>query len=191
MTITVSGRHLEISNAFRQHALESLNGLWEKYHMNPVDVHVVLIKEHNDFQCDISAKLGKQGTLRCQGHGDQAYNSFDNGLSTLTKRLRRHRGKLKDIHHHAGYDKTASYPLRVLNGSSPDEGIEDHSEDAAAIIAEVQTDIATLSVAEAVMEMDLNDSEVLVFINKTHHKINIIHRRRDGNIGWIDPNPTE
>lgn len=192
MTISVSGRHVDISDAFRDHVLNGLNELWKKHHVTPVEAHVILSREGVFFLCDISAKLGKSSSLRCQGKGDKAYSSFDNALVTLTQRLRRHREKIKDLHYHTGYDKTDSLPLYVLNGLAPEETEkEQESNHTAAIIAEIKTEIPLLSVSEAVMELDLTDSEAFVFRNKTHHKINMIYRRRDGHIGWIDPGVVE
>lgn len=188
MTVSVSGRHVEISEAFRNHVLDGLNDLWQKHHMTPVEAHVVLSRQGHSFICDVSAKIGKNASLRCQGQGDKGYTSFDNALVILTQRLRRHRKKIKDLHHHSGYDKNSSFSLYVLNGAAPEETEDELTNDhAAAIIAEVKTDIPLLSVSEAVMDLDLNDREAFVFQNKTHHKLNVIYRRRDGHIGWIDP----
>jgi ribosomal subunit interface protein len=189
MSISISGRHVEISDAFREHVVNGLKGLWEKHHLSPVEAHVLLSKEGPFFICDISAKLGKKSSLRCQGQGDKGYSSFDNALMTLTQRLRRHRKKVKDLHHHKGHSKISSLPLYVLNGSASHEEIEKDQEDehTAAIIAEIKTEVPLLSVSEAVMELDLNDQEAFVFRNKTHNKINMIYRGRDGHIGWIDP----
>lgn len=194
MNVLVSGKHVEISEAFQDHVNEGLDRLWDHHHITPVDAQVILSKEGPFFHCDLSAKLGKNSTLRCQGRGDEGYSSFDNALVTLTQRLRRHRKKIQDIHHHArAYDKMSSFPLYVLNGAASEkEPEEDLSDDHnASIIAEVNTHVPMMSVSEAVTEMDLNDEEIYVFKNKMNNKLNIIHRRRDGHIGWIDPNMGE
>ncbi len=189
MSVLVAGKHVEISEAFRTHVTEGLDRLWENHRIDPIESQVTLSKQGTFFHCDLSAKLGKNSTLRCQGQGDEGYSSFDNALVTLTQRLRRHRKKMQDVHHHArAYDKMASFPLYVLNGAvSEKETEEAHEEHNASIIAEVNTHIQLMSISEAVMEMDLNDDEVFIFKNTKNNRLNIIHRRRDGHIGWIDP----
>ena len=189
MTVSVSGRHVEISDAFKDHVHNGLEELWKKYHITPIETQIILSKEGPFFLCQLSAKLGKSAALRCQGKGEKGYASFDNALITLGQRLRRHREKLKDLHHHSGYNKTESLSLYVLNGAGHEEGepAQPSSQGEAAIIAEVKADVPLLSVSEAVMEMDLADREAFVFRNKMHNQINVIYRRRDGHIGWIDP----
>lgn len=188
MTLSVVGRHVEISSAFQDHVRQALDALWEKHHITPVESHVSLSKQGPFFICDMTVKVGKSSALRCQGQGATGYASFDNSLNTLTRRLRRHREKLKDFYHHAGYDKASSFSLYVLNGIHDDEKEEVKQEEyGAAVIAEMKTDIPALSVKEAVMEMDLKDREVFIFQNKQNEKLNVLYRRRDGHIGWIDP----
>lgn len=194
MSVSVSGKHVEISEAFQDHVNEGLNRLWDNHHIKPVDAQVTLSKEGSFFQCDLSAKLGKSSTLRCQGRGNEGYSSFDNALVTLTQRLRRHRKKIQDVHYHARtHDKISTFPLYVLNGSDSHQDAEHETEDNhhASIIAEVSTHVPVMSVSEAVAEMDLNDEEIYIFKNKMNNKLNIIHRRRDGHIGWIDPQLTD
>ncbi len=185
MKLTITGRHADISTAFHEKVEKDLISFNSLHHIEPVEATVVLAKENHHFTCHLTLHLGKNMTLRCQGTGQEAYNCFDNALSMLTVRLRRHKKRVVDYHKQRDSHEQIleTLPYFILNGQEVDEKTnEDHS----AIIAEQKKEIPSLTVSDAVMHLDLGNENAMVFRNKNHGKINFIYRRSDGNIGWID-----
>jgi len=122
--------------------------------------------------------------LRAEGRAQEAHQSLDKAAERIEKRLRRYKGKLKD---HRATRRVAAEPAASYVIAAPDEDSEAVVEDSPAIIAEETTNLETLTVGGAVMAMDLSDASVLVFRHAGHGGINVVYRRRDGHIGWIDP----
>lgn len=189
MQISVSGRHVDTSEAFRAHADDGFRGLAAQHHIDPIDVSVVMEKQNHFFSCDVRMHLTKGTTLRAEGHGADGYNAFDNALTLITTRLRRHKKRVRDYHKHRDSHADASdfAPHYVLNGAHHDDEADDLSP---AIIAEIRSEIPTLSVGDAVMHLDFGAEPVFAFRNSKGGHVNFLYRRGDGNIGWIDPGAT-
>jgi ribosomal subunit interface protein len=190
MKLSVTGRKVDIGEAFQEYVGQEFKTINERYHLNPVEVTVVISKVGKGYlyHCDITSKVGRID-IRAEGEGSEVPQSFDNALHTLVQRLRRHKRKLQDHHKHhdvhAGSKEEIAYYL--LNGQGGEQ-IEETEEDLApAIIAEMKKQVETLSVEEAVMRLDLSNEVAYVFRNKKQGRLNVIYRRADGNIGWIDP----
>lgn len=185
MKLVITGRQIDTGESFRGYVEERLATINEKYGLSPVDAALTLSREAHLFKSDISLKLGRM-PIRVQGMGDEIYPSVDSALGTLEGRIRRYKRRLQDHHkHHDVHFPEESAPYYVLNGK--DHSTEPQEDLAPAIIAETSRNILTLSVEDAVMRLDLSDEPTYVFRNSKHGRINILYRRSDGNIGWVDP----
>jgi len=188
MEITVKGKHLDIGDALRGHIEEQIETSVSKYFERAIDATVIISKEASAFRADISAHPGR-GIL-VQGHHQaaDAYAAFDGAAARIAKQLRRYKRRLQD-HHKNGANTGVPAQYSILEPESEDEEVS--VEGQPAIVADMPHDIATLTVGQAVMRMDLADNPVLMFKNSAHGGFNVVYRRADGNIGWIDPKNTQ
>jgi len=191
MQVQVTGKHIDVGDALRAHVTERLEAAAEKYLGRATDAHVVFSKEGHEFQADCTLRLGHGVVLQSHARAGDIYASFDSTAEKMEKRLRRHKRRLKD--HHAE-DRQApeeiELPARVLAGEPDDADIEDAADGAAddqpIIIAETTKKLQRLSVGEAVMRMDLADAPFLLFKAGDDDAVNMVYRRDDGNIGWVE-----
>jgi len=186
MKLNITGKQIDISKAFREHVEDKFNALNTKYSVDPVDVMVTITHENHNFHCEISAHIGRGMHIRCNSNGSDAYSCFDNTITILEYRLRRHKKRLHDHNRkrdiHLKQEIAPSYILNINEESDSHE-----SEDLAPpIIAEIKREIQTLSVGEAVFRMDLGNENPYIFRNSSHGRVNVVYRREDGNIGWVD-----
>lgn len=192
MQLSVNGRQIDIGDALRSHIEDSLNATFEKYFGDAIDASVTMSRSGVMYHARINAHVGRGIQLMAEGQADKPYAAFDGAAERLAKRLRRHKRRLRD--HHKD-DMPAQEMLAgrqyVLSGEDSDEGEaadgEQPSEGQPAIIAEMSHDINTCTVSDAVMRLDLADVPTLMFRNSAHGGLNVVYRRPDGNIGWIDP----
>jgi len=187
MLVQVSGHHLDVGESLRTHVQERLQASVTKYFDRPVDAHVTFSKEGYEFRSDCAVHLASGLHVTTQAKGSDAYAAFELGVERMEKRLRRYKRRLKN-HHHAHENSgeipaAQNVPYFVIDRG--DEQDEAH-EDAPVIIAEQTASIPHLSVVDAVMRMDLNDAPVVLFRNGTTGGLNLVYRRADGHIGWID-----
>ncbi|ARN84594.1 ribosome hibernation-promoting factor, HPF/YfiA family [Candidatus Nucleicultrix amoebiphila] len=186
MKLTVTGRQVDIGESFQNYIDSEFKALMERYNIHPVETTVVVSTAGHLYRCDIASKIGRV-YIRAQETGDEVIQSFDNTFRTLVQRLRRHKRKLMDHYkHHDVHISPEMVPQYVLNSLPPSEHDQDE-ELAPAIIAELQTEVESISVEEAVMRLDLSNESTYVFRSSKHGGINVVYRRSDGNIGWIDP----
>lgn len=188
MKVTITGRHIEISDAYRSSVEEGLTELMTSHRLSPIGMDVTLTKQNHDFTTDVHVHVNRGFDLRATGSATDGYSSFQNSLEMLKVRLRRHMKRLKDHSKHRDVH-FEELPQTILNGASE----EFHEDDnlAAAVIAEMKVDIPTQSVGDAVMHFDLSQVPAYVFRNASSGELNVIYRRMDGNIGWIDPTRSE
>ena len=186
MHLNISGRHVELGNSFRTHAETRLQDNIHKYIDRVTHVEVVVSKEGNKFRVDIHGNTGTHAGLvvKSAGHGVDAYAAFDEAATRIEKQLRRYKRRLKD--HHAT-DRVEPFVAKkyVLQPENNSEELEEAG--APAVIAEKDTALETLSVSQAVMRMDLADLPALMFYNSKNGRLNVVYRRTDGNISWVDP----
>ncbi len=190
MEISVSGKHVDVGDAFRTYAEAQLTDSVTKYFDQAIDAHVTVSREGSMMHVDISVHPGPRGLI-VQGRGEagEAYPAFDAALSRISKQLRRYKRRLvDDQRRRAANDDIVSAQQYILQGDSGDEEVEVDAQPV--IVAEMQTDIETLTVSEAVMHMDLADLPVLMFRNSKTNALSVVYHRKDGNIGWIDPSPS-
>lgn len=184
MALRISGKNLDIGDAFRSHAEARLGDALSKYFDGGFGGQVVLEREGSGFRTECTLHLDTGIVLQATGRAQEPHQSLDIAADRVEKRLRRYKRRLKD-HRPAGRDDAlpaASYVIASL----------DEEEDVAVdynptIIAEETAHLETMSVGRAVTAMDLSDLPVVVFRNAGHGGINIVYRRTDGHIGWIDP----
>ena len=189
MDISVKGKNLDVGNALRGHAEGSLSSAVDKYFIRATDASVVFTHQGRKLRADISVHPGPRGLLVQGRHeSDDPYAAFDGALERISKQLRRYKRRLAN--HHKGQGETAMLALQYV--IQPDHEDEEIAEDAQpVIIAEMPEEIATLTVSEAVMRMDLADLPVTMFRDRTTGQLNVVYHRVDGNIGWIDPSDND
>ena len=190
MEIEIKGKKIDVGNALTGHMRENLLSGVTKYFANPVDGSVLLAKDAHLFRCDILVHVGKDIEVQGRAAADDAYAAFDSALERITKQLRRYKRRLRDHHKERN---PAAHPLaqHYVIASEDDDHAEEPDGGQPAIVAEIATKIETLTVGEAVMRMDLADVPTLMFHNSAHGGLNVVYRREDGNIGWIDPSLTK
>lgn len=185
MDLAIKGKGLDVGEALRAHIETELNGIVAKYFARALDATVAVSREAHRFRADITVHPLKSVVIQGHAAADDAYAAFDSALERIAKQLRRYKRRLNDHHKHRLSDETIPAQQYVIAPESDEEELP--ADGQPAIIAELATEIETLSVGEAVMRMDLADVPALMFRNRAHGAMNVVYRRRDGNIGWIDP----
>ena len=189
MQITVSGHQIELSDALRERVSHELTNITGKYFEHAQNARVTFEKSRLGFVCDINLHAGRGLTLRGEAEGTDAYTAFDKAALHVGKRLRRYRRRVNE-HSRELAQRTRPKVARqlILMAEAEDHEEPDTAHHAApAVVAETTTEIQSLSVSEAVMHMELADQPVLMFRDATTGVLNVVYRRTDGNIGWIDP----
>jgi len=189
MHITVSGKQVELSDALRTRVSDHLDVIASKYFDHALEAHVTFGRARSFFTCDISVHAGRGLRLRGEGEAADAHSAFDDAAEHIAKRLRRYRRRVNE-HARDTANRQRPEAARQYILQQEDAGVDSGGAEAAAhatVIAERPTEISLLSVDEAVMRMDLADQPVLMFRNSTNGKLNVVYRRSDGNVGWIDP----
>jgi ribosomal subunit interface protein len=197
MQVQVTGKHVDVGEALRSRVADELSSSIGKYFdRDGGGADVVISREGHSFRVDCAVTLASGQQLNTHGLGGDAHVAFDSASSKMEKRIRRYKNRLKDHHPQAlarQAETTAYYVLQI-----PDDGADDEEFDGAAqsfpeplVIAETETQIDVMTVSMAVMELDLTESQTIVFRNAAHGGLSVVYRRPDGNIGWIDPERTK
>ncbi|MEO0664533.1 MAG: ribosome-associated translation inhibitor RaiA [Pseudomonadota bacterium] len=187
MRYQITGKQIDIGSALQTHVESSLSEMLGKYAGRPTDATVIFSKSAHEHACEAIVHLSTGLSVQARGQAVDIYASFEAAEEKMDKQLRRYKRRLKDHH------KERSQPVELLGGSSyilaASEDGESSEPDSLQpiIVAETETKIPSLSVGEAVMQMELAGSPVLVFKNESAGRTNVVYRREDGNIGWIDP----
>ena len=196
MQITVSGKQMDLSDALRARVADHLDQIARKYFDHALDVQVTFSRARSFFTCDINMHAGRGLTLRGEGEAADAHAAFDDAAEHIAKRLRRYRRRVnehaRDLTSRAKPEAARQYVLRHEDEASATDNPEAALASAyATVIAEAPAEIEQLTVGEAVMRMDLADQPLLMFRNSASGELNVIYRRPDGHIGWIDPTARE
>lgn len=186
MQITINGKQLSVNEALRAHVESGLLSATEKYFPQSIEATVTLSPEGRQFTADIIAHPARGLSINGSGRGDTPEAAFDAAAGRIAKRLRRHKRRLDDHHQNPVEVAAEPVPHYVIEGG---EAGADTAEvpDPPLVIAEMTVEIETLTVGEAVMRLDLGDLPAVMFRNRAHSGLNMIYRRSDGNIGWMDP----
>ncbi|HZL00776.1 MAG TPA: ribosome-associated translation inhibitor RaiA [Caulobacteraceae bacterium] len=190
MQIQVSGRHVDVGEALRARVAADLLASIGKYFERGGDADVVVSRDGHEFRVDCEVKLASGQQLQSHGQGGDAHAAFSQALDKIETRIRRYKRRLKShtVAATAKAAETASlYVLRAPEGDVDDEDWGGQAPPAAMIIAETEAALKTMTVSMAVMEMDLTQSQTIVFRNAAHGGLSVVYRRPDGNVGWIDP----
>jgi ribosomal subunit interface protein len=183
MQLIVTGKQIDTSVVLREHVESSLGAILEKYFKTAIEAHVVFSKEAHLNRAEVSIHIGRGIVANASAAAAETYAAFDAAAERIAKQMRRYKRRLRDHHTQAREafevgQRARDYVLAPL----AEEG-----EEGPAVVAEMSTDVPSLTVGEAVTRMDLANAPVLLFRNRSHGELNIVYRRLDGNIGWIDP----
>lgn len=187
MRYQISGKQIDIGEALQTHVKDSLGAAVGKYAERPTDANVIFSRSGAEYACEATVHLSTGLTASAKGHAHEIYAAFDSACEKMEKQLRRYKRRLKDHH------RDRQEPVDVLGGSMyilAGSGDVDETEPESLkpiIVAEMETKIPSLSVGEAVMQMEIAGAPLLVFRNEGHNEVNVVYRRDDGNVGWIDP----
>jgi ribosomal subunit interface protein len=187
MRYQISGKQLDIGEALQTHVKAELGEVIEKYAQRPTEAVIVFSKSAHEYVCEAVIHLSTGLTAQAKGHAGEIYPAFESCREKMDKQLRRYKRRIRNHQR----DRTA--PVEFGEGSSyilapseePEEGDTDSLQPI--VIAEMETKIPSITVGEAVMQLELGGSRMLVFRNEGHGGVNVVYRRDDGNIGWIDP----
>ncbi|MCB1400968.1 MAG: ribosome-associated translation inhibitor RaiA [Rhodobacteraceae bacterium] len=187
MRYQISGKQLDVGDALQTHVKAELGETVEKYSQRPTDATVVFSRNAHEFLCEATVHLSTGLTASAHGRAGEIYAAFESCREKMDKQLRRHKRRLKD-HHRDRHEPVEFGPAGMYVLAADDaEAESDGGSLAPIIVAEMETKVPTLSVGEAVMQMELSGIPLLVFRNEKHGGVNVVHRREDGNVGWIDP----
>lgn len=192
MRYQVTGKQIDIGESLRVHVEEELGEVVRKYAERPTDANIVFSRDAGEFVCEATVHLSTGLTTQAKAHAFEIYESFDKCRDKIEKQMRRYKRRLKD-HHRNRESPIESLPASayILAANQDDAaGAEEPESLQPIIVAEMKTQIKSLSVGEAVMQMELDGAPVLVFKNERSEDLNVVYRREDGNIGWIDPSNT-
>ncbi|MBK1698803.1 ribosome hibernation-promoting factor, HPF/YfiA family [Rhodovibrio salinarum] len=201
MQLSVNGRHLDIGDALRSHIEESLTTIFGKYFGDAIDARVTMSQNNHLYHAQVNVHVGRGLHLAAEAEADRIYAAFDAAADRIAKRLRRYKRRLRDEKKHAqtplevvegrhyvlaSADETADADDAALGATGADTAVNG-ADTQPAVVAEMSYDIPSLSVSEAVMRLDLADVPAMMFRNAAHGGLNMIYRRADGNVGWVDP----
>jgi ribosomal subunit interface protein len=187
MRYQISGKQIEIGDALQTHVKAELSGTVEKYAQRPTDANVVFTREGHQFVCEATIHLSTGLSASARGTSPDVYAAFEACRERMDKQLRRYKRRLRDHHRvRTAPVEFADAPMYVL-ASEGDGDADEPADLQPMIIAEMETRVPSLSVGEAVMQLELTGAPLLVFRNEKSGGINVVHRREDGNVGWIDP----
>jgi ribosomal subunit interface protein len=194
MTLRVSGKSISVGDALRGRVSERTDEVLRKYFDGNYSGHITLSKDGFGFRTDCALHLDSGITLEAESNAADAYASADQALLMIEKRLRRYKSRLKDRSARKAYAASAALaeieaptldaPSYVIEAPADEDEVTAYSP---VIIAEATTSLKRLSVSEAVMELDLTGVACIVFQHGSSGRVNIIYRRPDGNVGWVDP----
>ncbi|MBO6852630.1 MAG: ribosome-associated translation inhibitor RaiA [Marivivens sp.] len=186
MRYQISGKQIDIGEALQTHVMNELGATVEKYAGRPTEATVIFSKSGSEYVCETIVHLSTGLTCQAKDHAHEIYASFDGCCEKMDKQLRRNKRRLKDHHRQRSQpvelSDAGSY---ILAANEDDSGESDDFNPV--IIAEMESKIPSISVGEAVMQMEISHQPVVVFKNEKNGGLNVVYRRDDGNIGWIDP----
>lgn len=184
MALRVSGKNMDVGDALRGKAEDHFSTVVGKYFDGGYDGHLTLTPDGIGFRADCVVHLDSGATLQASAQGGDATSAYEVMALNIEKRLRRYNRKLKQHRRGGGTDEvTAQYTVF----GAPDEFDELDEDYAPPVVAETTKNLRQMSVEEAVMELDLSGQNVVMFRHAGHGGLNVVYRRADGNIGWVDP----
>lgn len=187
MRYQISGRQIDIGEALQTYVKSELGSVIEKYAERPTDAQIVFSKQSQEYQCEATIHLSTGLTAQAKARAFDIYPAFDQCSEKMEKQLRRYKRRLKDHHRDRVQPVEASGGSTYVIAAGGVEGEVEPETLQPVIVAEMETKVQSISVGEAVMQMELAGAPLLVFRNEKTGGVNVVYRREDGNIGWIDP----
>jgi len=186
MQIKITGKNLDAGTALRERVDDRLRQLQQKYFEGSVHAHVTVERQRAGFHTDCTLHLATGLVLQSHGNAGEAPQSFEAAAQHLEKQLKRYKQRIKNHH------KTRREPVRLTEAASyvispADDTAEEPADLNPVVVAEAATNVPELTVGEAVMQLDISTVPFVLFRNSGHGRINVVYRRPDGNIGWVDP----
>ena len=196
MHLTVQGKQMDVGDALRTHVEDKLQDINRKFFNHATDATVTFSREghgHGVINSHVHIRVGKNIIVMADSEAGDAYGAFEKTAEKVTNQLRRYKNRLRD--HHQRIEQTPEseslkardYTLAMEAFANQETESAEEQPDNPLIVAEMSSDIETLSVSEAVMRMDLANQSALLFRNASHNGLNLVYRRNDGNVGWVDP----
>lgn len=179
MQIIITGHQIDLGDSLRSYAEKALETAVSKYFEEAVRADIHIAKEKSAFRTEITVHPATSVLIRAAGSSPDAYASFDAAAEKIARQLRKYKNKLAD---HKGASSELAH-LSVIDAEEEKEEVGD----APVIIAEMETELPLCTVSAAVMRMDLAGLPALLFKNTAHGGLNMVYRRPDGNVGWVDP----
>ena len=190
MQVTVTGKQVDVGDALRRHVESTLDSILGKYFRTAIEAHAVFAREAHRIRADVSLHIGRGIVANSGAAASDHYQAFDAAAERLAKQLRRYKRRLRDYHGRIRPSErpevAAAYVLAPVH-EEEEPAMPDGEPTAPVVIAEMSAELPQLTVGEAVRRMDLADAPVLLFRNRSQGELNLVYRRGDGNIGWIDP----
>lgn len=185
---------MDLGDALRAHITDKIEDINEKYFNRAIDATITLSPEGHAFvKTHISFRVGKDISVMADAQATDPYASFDAAADKAAKQLRRYKKRLRD--HHERLEEGNAVPAQnYVLAQEPEAKDDNHNEPEKhepVVVADMLTNIQTMSVAEAVMRLNLSGENALMFKNAQHDGLNMIYRRSDGNVGWVDPQGNE
>ena len=189
MRYQISGKQIDVGDALQTHVKGELEETFGKYQQRPTDATVIFSRDAHNLACDAVVHLSTGLNVQARAQDpDNIYAAFEKCREKMDKQLRRYKRRLKD--HHKDRTAPVEYAAAPSYVLAADEDEWESHDDAGLqpiIVAETELRVPTLSVGDAVMQMELAGAPMLVFRNEKHGGVNVVYRRDDGNVGWIDP----
>ena len=186
MPLRVSGKNLDIGESLRLQITERLQESVSKFYAGLVTGHATVKREGSGFETDCVLHLSSGVTLHALAFAQEPYQSAERAAEKVEKRLRRYKQRLKD-HGPGGAVREVEAPSYVIQSPDEDDLPEPAEGYNPVVIAETKKNIRTLSVSDAVLDLDMTGAPVLLFRHAGSGRINLVYRRTDGHIGWVDP----
>ncbi|NBX73950.1 MAG: ribosome-associated translation inhibitor RaiA [Alphaproteobacteria bacterium] len=185
MQLTVKGKQIDVGEALRGYIEKNLHTVVSKYFDHPLDAVVTVSKEAHLFVVDAQVHASAGIHMQSDASASEPYPAVDEALARLDGRLRRYKKKLRDHHEKKRHHEEQQAKAYVINPHEADE--EGHAHENPVVVAEMTTPVLTMSVSEAVMCLDLSRLPAMLFRNPSNGGLNMVYRRADGHIGWVDP----
>jgi ribosomal subunit interface protein len=188
MQVIVTGKQVQIRETLRQRIAEEVQQVVGKYFSRPLESHVTLAKDGRLFRSDLTLHLGPHLFIKSSANDDRVLGAFTLALEKADSRLRRYKGRLNDHHaNKAPHDEVPEILSQLTKNLGESGAATNDAANHAAIVAEPNDPLATLTVADASMRLELEDLPIFLFNNSANGKLNVVYRRNDGHIGWFDP----
>ncbi len=185
MDVRVAGHQVDVGDSLREQAIGRMQSLAEKYFSRAIGANVTVSPgPHNDFICDIVAPVAQGVVLKAHHRAPDAHIAFEGAGDKIEKQLRRYSKRLRE---HKGNGADAFVENAGYTVFAPTREVEEEDAAHPAIVAETKVDIPEASVSDAVMLLDLRNTNALMFKNSASGELNMVYRRDDGNIGWVEP----